>query len=69
MMTLGELASIIDQNMINYEKRRDILNCICTNLNFGQENNFFDLLMTTLDTFKYFVIFMSIVPRFTTLDL
>jgi hypothetical protein len=59
MLTIGELASIIDQNMINYEKRRDILNCICSNLTFGKENNSIQLLVSTLDTFKYFVIFMK----------
>ena len=54
MMTIGELASIIDQNMINFEKRKDILNCICSNIN---EKIPLDLLLSSLETLKYFIAF------------
>ena len=59
MMTIGELVSIIDQNMINNEKRKEILNCLCTNFTITQGNFSLDLLLTTLETFKSFVIFIK----------
>lgn len=56
MITIGELAIILDQNMINYEKRRDILFCIFSNIG---PNLSFELVGNSLETLKNFVIFLQ----------
>lgn len=58
MMTIGELSNVIDQNMINTEKRRDILQCICNNISEEPRNVSVNILSVALDTFRNFVEFM-----------